>query len=159
MSAFDRAFRLVVGHEGGYVNHPSDPGGETKYGISKRSYPHLNIARLTLDQAAEIYRNDYWRPLRCADFGWPVALVLFDGGVNSGVATAARWLQIAVGVKADGAIGPVTLAAATKREARDLASEIIARRLLLMAGLPTWGVFGLGWSRRLARLAMEAATP
>jgi lysozyme family protein len=159
MDDFDRAFRLVIGHEGGYVNNPRDPGGETKYGISKRSYPHLDIASLTLEQAAEIYRADYWRPLRCADLPWPVAIVLFDSGVNSGVGTATKWLQLALGVKADGAIGPVTLAAAAKRGARDLAAEIIARRLVLMTGLPTWPHFGLGWSRRLSRLAMDAATP
>jgi lysozyme family protein len=159
MDHFDRAFRLVVGHEGGYVNHPQDPGGETKFGISKRAYPHLDIPSLTLEQAAKIYRADYWRPLRCADLPWPVAIVLFDGGVNSGVGTAAKLLQLCLGVKADGVIGPVTLAAAAKRGARDLAAEMIARRLLLMSGLPTWRVFGLGWSRRLARLAMDAVTP
>lgn len=157
MSSFDRAFLLLVDHEGGYVNHAADPGGETKFGISKRSYPQLDIKALTLDQAREIYRSDFWAPLRCDDLPWPVALVLFDGAVNSGAGTAAKWLQTALSVPSDGQIGPVTLAAAAKRAPADLAAEIIARRVYLMTGLAGWGVFGLGWSRRIARLAMQAA--
>jgi lysozyme family protein len=157
MSRFAAAFEALIGHEGGYVNHPQDPGGETKYGISKRSYPDLDIAALTLEGAREIYQRDFWAPLACDQLPSPVALVLFDTAVNSGVGTAAKILQQILGVKSDGAIGPVTVAAALKRGAVDLAGEIIARRLYLMTGLPTWGVFGMGWTRRLVRLAGQAA--
>jgi len=157
VSNFPRAVAIVVGHEGGYVNHPADPGGETKYGITKRSYPATDIAALTLAGAQEIYRRDYWAPLRCDEMPWAIALSVFDAGVNSGTGTAARWLQTAVKARADGAIGPMTLAAVAKADPHEIAAELIARRLHLMAGLPGWGAFGLGWSRRLAKLAMQAA--
>lgn len=157
MDNFDRAFAIVIGHEGGYVNHPSDPGGETKYGITKRSYPNLHIPSITLDDAKAIYRRDFWQKLRCGDMPWPIALSVFDAGVNSGPGAAARWLQTAVRVAADGAIGPITLAAVARADPHEVTAELIARRLQLMTSLPGWGTFGLGWSRRLARLAMQAA--
>ena len=157
MSNFPRAVAIVVGHEGEYANHPADPGGETKFGITKRSYPATDIAALTLAGAQEIYRRDYWAPLRCDEMPWAIALSTFDASVNSGTRTAARWLQTAVKVSSDGAIGAITLAAVARADPHEIAAELIARRLHLMAGLPGWGAFGLGWSRRLARLAMQAA--
>lgn len=81
---FDMAFALVIGAEGGYVNDPNDPGGETKYGISKRAYPNLNIPALTIEQAKEIYRRDYWIPLDCDILPAPMDLYVFDAGVNMG---------------------------------------------------------------------------
>ena len=111
MSAFDQAFEIVVGHEGGYSNNSADPGGETKFGISRRSYPNLNIATLTLDQAKAIYQTDFWNRAGCDLCDPGLALVLFDAAVNNGVGQAVRWLQAAVGANADGAIGPATKAA------------------------------------------------
>lgn len=84
MSFFPAAFQIVVGIEAGYVNDPDDPGGETKYGISKRSYPNLDIAQLTLDQAQVIYRRDYWDKLNLDALSWELALVEFDAAVNQG---------------------------------------------------------------------------
>jgi lysozyme family protein len=85
MSSFDDAFDAVIGVEGGYVNDPADPGGETKYGITKRSYPNLDIANLTLDEAKAIYQRDYWNPLSLDTEPYSVALLLFDAAVNQGV--------------------------------------------------------------------------
>ena len=93
MSAFDNCFEIVVGHEGGYVNDPKDPGGETKYGISKRSYPRVNIAALTLDGAKQIYRADYWDKVRGDELDPGLALITFDAAVNNGASQAVRWLQ------------------------------------------------------------------
>src|SRR5215472_7824652 len=90
MSAFDQAFEIVVGHEGGYSNNSSDPGGETMYGISKRSYPDIVISTLTLDQAKAIYERDYWNKAGCDLCDPGLALVLFDAAVNNGVGQAAR---------------------------------------------------------------------
>ena len=86
---FDLAFSLVIGHEGGYVNDPRDPGGETKFGISKKSYPNLNIRLLTLADAKRIYLRDYWNRLQLDRLPDAVRFDLFDAAVNSGLTTAA----------------------------------------------------------------------
>lgn len=156
MTAFDQAFGVVVGHEGGYVHDPRDPGGETQWGISHRAYPSLNIAALTQDDARAIYRRDYWDRVRADDLPPPLALVVFDAAVNAGVGRAVRWLQGALGVPADGAMGPRTIAAARAARVVDVMAEMTAQRLAFMAGLPGWQAFGLGWSRRLCRLPFEA---
>ncbi len=161
MNAFEQAFAVVVGHEGGYVNDPRDPGGETKYGISARAYPNVNIRGLTLEIAKTIYRADYWARGYCNEMPGPLALLHFDSAVNNGVGQAARFLQQALGVKVDGDIGPATLAA-LKRQALQpegvdrLCAEVLARRIVFHASLPTWPTFGLGWSRRLAMLPFQA---
>lgn len=85
---FDRAFLIILKHEGNYVNHPSDPGGETNYGISKRAYPDLDIKNMTIEQAKEIYKKDYWDRAGCEKFDWPLCLVHFDTAVQHGVARA-----------------------------------------------------------------------
>ena len=105
------AIAVVIKIEGGYVNDPDDAGGETKYGISKRSYPDVDIRGLTKTAAAAIYLDDYWYPLRCENVPGVLALPLLDSGVNQGRRTAVRLLQGVLGVKVDGLIGPKTLAA------------------------------------------------
>ena len=157
MSAFDQAFEIVVGHEGGYSNNPNDPGGETKFGISKRSYPNLNIAQLTLDQAKAIYAADFWKRAGCDLCDPGLALVLFDAAVNNGVGQAVRWLQAAVGASADGAIGPATRAAIANADPQEALVAMHAARIHFMAGLSTWSTFGRGWSKRLAHLPYQAA--
>lgn len=89
---FERAMSFVAKWEGGYVNHPSDPGGETKYGISKRAYPKLDIKNLTMDQAKEIYFKDYWLKAGCDNYKFPVNMILFDCAVNMGVGRALKFL-------------------------------------------------------------------
>lgn len=85
---FDRSIAFVLKHEGGYVNDPQDAGGETKYGISKRAYPTLDIKALNEDAAKAIYRTDYWQKANCHVLEWPMCLVVFDTAVNMGVARA-----------------------------------------------------------------------
>lgn len=84
MSFFPQAFAIVVGEEGDYSNDPKDPGGETRWGISKRAYPHLDIAQLTLEEAQAIYLRDYWTPCGCDAMSWERALCAFDCAVNQG---------------------------------------------------------------------------
>jgi lysozyme family protein len=149
--AFDKAFAKTIGHEGGYVNHPTDPGGETKYGISRRSYPHENISGMTLDRAKLIYLRDYWQPARCGDLPEAIAMELFDGAVNSGIGQATRWLQRALDVADDGVIGPVTLRAAQNVvNHQAVVARMLGHRLEFMAALSTWPSFGKGWARRVA---------
>jgi lysozyme family protein len=148
MSDFPRAFQIILDHEGGYVDHPDDPGGETNFGISKRSYPQLDIKNLTKKDAADIYRRDFWGACRCDEINWPLNLYLFDSAVNQGVGTAITILQRALGVRLDGVIGPETLAAANA--ARDsIGSDFMTERALTYTRLSSFGVFGRGWLRRL----------
>lgn len=156
MSGFDRAFRVVIGHEGGYVNHPDDPGGETKFGISKRSYPNEDIATLTLERAKEIYRADYWDRLRADELPLQVAIPLFDFAVNSGVASAVLALQAVVGARRDGVIGPKTIDAVKRADIAKTVVELQAERIVFLAGLATFKAFGRGWSRRVISTAIEA---
>ncbi len=147
---FDECFAKLIGHEGGYTAGKNDPGGETKYGISKRSYPHLDIADLNLDDAKAIYKRDFWDRAQCDRLHPDLAFQVFDGAVNSGIGNSIRWLQEASGVAVDGVVGPLTL-----RKVGDMEpSIIIARyngvRLKFMATLSTFDVFGRGWCRRIA---------
>lgn len=165
---FDRAFALVIGVEGGFTANPLDPGNwtggrtnvgtcaGTKFGISAASYPTLDIASLTLADAETIYRHDYWAKIAGDSLPPPVALIVFDAAVNSGVDRAAKWLQTACGVTADGVIGDITLKAAAARSALGLVTECNVQRLLFLTGLPTWRTFGLGWARRVAHLSVAA---
>lgn len=168
MTAFDEAFRIVVGEEGGYTTNPADPGNwtggacgrglcnGTRYGVSAAAYPSLAIATLTLDAARAIYRRDYWDPVQGDRLPPPLALLVFDAAVNNGVSRAVRWLQQAAGVAPDGTMGPRTLAAVAARADQGMLAEFQAQRLVFMAGLPTWRTFGLGWARRLCRLPYAA---
>lgn len=153
MSNFDRAFRELVGNEGGYSNHPDDPGGETNWGITvaiARENGYVGAMK-DMDQtvAKTIYARKYW--LSAFDsLPYPVAFQVFDGAVNSGVGQAVRWLQRAVGVADDGKLGPITLSAVL---AAPVASAVLlfnAERLAFMTNLSTWPSFGKGWARRIA---------
>lgn len=171
---FNQICDIVLGTEAGFTEDTRDPGnwtggkilvGElkgTKYGISAASYPNENIAALTIDQARSIYRSDYWDMIAGDSLPPHVALVAFDAAVNSGVTTSAKWLQASVGAFEDGLIGPQTLASikatVAKNGADALCAELMAQRLSYLASLPTFKTFGLGWTRRVCRLPMQAAT-
>lgn len=152
---FDQAFETVIGHEGGYVDHPSDPGGRTKYGISQRAYPNEDIPNLTLARAKEIYKRDYWDKVRGDELPDAIALQVFDAAVNQGVRSAIRMLQGAVGVNVDGVYGPVTHAAVWRTNPVLLAIRFNASRLEFLTTLPHWAQFGRGWARRVAHNLRE----
>ena len=109
--AFGIAIGFVLSMEGGFVNDPNDKGGATKYGISQRAYPDLDIQHLTEEQAVAIYYQDYWRACRCDELPAAAACLVFDTAVNMGTRTAIRFLQQSLKVVDDGIIGPKTLAA------------------------------------------------
>lgn len=147
---FNKAVNLVLKWEGGYINHPRDPGGETKYGISKRTYPHLNIKELTLDQAKRIYYRDYWAGngihLLADEINFPV----FDTCVNQGPSFAIKNLQRILRVDDDGVIGPITAGASKKwMDKRDLTFRLMDARLSHYISLSTFSTFGRGWMRRI----------
>ena len=160
MSSFDRAFALVVGEEGGYVNDVRDPGGETRFGISKRAHPTVDIRNLTLAGAKAIYKAEYWDTVQGDALPPALALILFDFGVNAGVKSAAMMLQRLLGVPADGSVGPRTLAAVEARHGQGgaLIVDLLTNEMLFKSSLRTWGIYGRGWMRRAMRMAMVAAT-
>lgn len=147
---FDNAFDRLMGHEGGYVNDPKDPGGETKYGISKRSYPNEDIAGLTRDRAKVLFKRDFWDRINADQLPDGVAFQLADFAYNSGAETAVRYLQRACGVADDGHWGPVSQDAVEERSESDLILLLNAERLEMLTKLKGWADFGRGWARRIA---------
>lgn len=145
---FDDAFERTLGHEGGYVNNVEDPGGETQWGISKRSYPDLDIKTLTVAQAKAIYQRDYWTPAGCEHVPEAIRADLFDMAVNAGVRPAIKALQRAVGADPDGVIGPQTIALAAVVPPDRLRLRFNAKRLRAYTEAKAWSAFGRGWVLR-----------
>lgn len=148
---FDDAFDRLLGSEGGYVNNPQDPGGETKWGISKRSYPTLNIKDLTRDEAKAIYRTNFWNRIHADELPDGVAFQTFDFAVNSGIETAIRYLQRAIGVADDGHWGPVSKNRILGLTESDIIMRLNAERLDFMTKLSNWQNASRGWTRRIAQ--------
>ena len=157
MTAFDLAFDRLLGHEGGYTAGEGDPGGETQWGISKRSYPNEDIKALTIDDAKLIYRRDFWNRIHADELPPALAFQVFDFAVNSGIETAVRYLQRALGVADDGHFGPITRAAAAKMSESDAVMRFAAERIEFYCRLSTFGTFGKGWVRRVAQNLRYAA--
>lgn len=157
--AFDDAIKVVLAHEGGYVNHPNDPGGETNYGITKRTYPHLDIKNLTKDQAIEIYYNDWWLKNKYNKFPHPkFAAKVFDTAINMGAKQAHKLVQRslkAVGnqsIVVDGMLGPKSMAAMRHSSENELLasfrSEQAGRYRVLMTANSKLKAFKTGWLKR-----------
>lgn len=158
---FDTCIARVLANEGGYkAASPDDPGGETNFGIAKRYHPDVDIPNLTAESAKAIYLAEYWTPIRGDELPLSVAYQLLDFAVNSGVTQAIRTLQGALGVPADGILGPVTLARinglSSLAQAR-LAMIFASYRLRFLTSLPNWGTQGAGWVRRVAGNLVDAA--
>lgn len=151
---FDAAFDTLLGHEGGYSDHPSDPGGRTMWGVTERvARAHGftgDIRTLTRDEAKRIYRVDYWGPVRAEELPQEVRYDVFDGAVNSGVKQSVKWLQRAAGVADDGIIGPKTLAAVHAMTPDRVAKRYNGHRLRFMKDSKNWKVFSGGWAERIA---------
>lgn len=153
---FNTAVELVLKHEGGYIDHPSDPGGETKYGISKRSYPSIDIKNLTKTQAIGIYKIDYWDKIKGDHLENTLSTILFDMAVNMGISQAVKLLQKACDVVQDGIISPNTIAASKRLNGRIMAEKLTQERIMFYASLKTFGTFGRGWVARSINTLTEA---
>lgn len=165
---FKRAVNIVLKHEGGYSDDANDPGnwtggkvndGElvgTKYGISAASYPHMDIKNLNPEKAKALYWRDYWVANKCDQLPPAVAVVYFDACVNQGPRLAAVALQRALGVKADGIVGPVTIAAARVRDQYELVGQMVSERAWQYSATKNFQRFGKGWFNRLGDVAREA---
>jgi lysozyme family protein len=153
---FNSAFEKLIGFEGNYVNDPRDPGGETRYGVSKRAYPNEDIKALTLDRAKAIYRRDYWGPAGCDAVPDALKFPLFDAAVNMGIKQAVKLLQRTVGAVDDGILGPQTLQAIGTMPADRAVARYTGHRLRFYTELAGWESFGKGWARRVAANLLEA---
>lgn len=165
-SNFDRALPLVLKHEGGYVNHPKDPGGATNKGVTQATYnawrrgkgqATQDVRLITSAEVAAIYRRQYWDAVRCDDLPPGVDYAAFDYAVNSGPGRAAKDLQRTVGASPDGSIGANTIAAVmASGTPAVVAARLCDRRLTFLKGLKTWATFGKGWARRVADVRSTA---
>ena len=151
----------VLSHEGGYVNHPKDPGGETNWGITKRTAEangYTGAMRdMTRAQAVDIYRTAFWQRYQCDKLPESLAYQFLDACINHGYGNAARMLQRAAGVADDGQIGSVTLSAVAKLSENDLLLRFNAERVDFFTRLSTFPTFGRGWMRRVAENLRHAA--
>ena len=154
MANFENAIKKVLINEGGYVNDPSDRGGETKFGISKLSYPTLDIKNLTVDGAKSIYKRDYWDRVKGDEIeSNEVAYEIFDTSVNMGVRTASKIAQMVIDVHADGIIGKHTLEKLNRFDSELFISNFklakIARYAYLVRKHPPNRKFFYGWVNRV----------
>ena len=157
---FESALKAILHHEGGYINHPKDPGGMTNLGVTKRVWEEWvghevdekTMRNLTPEIVGPMYKTKYWDKIKGDDLPTGVDYVVFDAAVNSGPGRAAKWLQACVGVEPDGGIGPKTLAAVNAFDANQLIEDYAKRRLSFLMDLQTWDTFGKGWGRRVAEV-------
>ncbi len=148
---FQTAFNRVISSEGNYTNDPNDPGGETKFGISKRSYPNLIISQLTLEDAFNIYKRDFWNRIDADNLPGSVSYQLFDFAVNSGIETAIRYFQRSLNVADDGFFGPISRDAVKAFTESEMIMNLNAERLNFMTRLKNWDSFSKGWARRISQ--------
>lgn len=157
---FDKAFEILLKHEGGYSNHKDDKGGATMWGITEavaRAHSYAGEMRnLPVEFAKRIYKATYWDAVRADELPAAVRYSVFDAAVNSGVNRATKWLQTAVGAKPDGVIGSQTLTAVKQQDPESLNAKYNGVRLTFMTDLPNWGSFGKGWARRIASNLLSA---
>jgi lysozyme family protein len=164
-SRFDQALSLVLVHEGGYSNHPSDPGGATMKGVTQAVYDDWRVRQglgkrsvrdIENGELSAIYRRDYWDRIKGDDLPAGVDYAVFDFAVNSGVNRASRFLQAVAGVTQDGVIGPASIAAVKAKPTQAVIQALCDKRLTFLKGLQTWGTFGKGWGARVAGVRAKA---
>jgi len=161
---WEEALAHILKYEGGYVNHPSDPGGMTNLGVTKRVWEEwtgkpateADMRALTPAMVAPLYKKKYWDAVRGDDLPSGVDLCVFDAAVNAGVGRASKFLQQAAGVTADGQIGPKTISAVTAKPADEIIEAFCALREAHYKSLSTFDTFGKGWMRRLASVKGES---
>lgn len=160
-STYDEALRRLLMHEGGYTNHPSDPGGPTNFGITIYDYRKYikadadanDVRNMTLDEAKSIYRAKYWDAQRCDELEPGVDYAIFDYGVNSGIGRSGKVLRRVLGLPDNTSLVTTdVINAANAVPAAELVDDICSERLLFLQALKTWPVFGGGWGRRVAEV-------
>ena len=163
-SNYEKCLETILHHEGGYVNHPKDPGGETNLGVTKRVYQEhggtKDMKDLLVEDVAPIYKKGYWDKMKGDDLPGGLDLCVFDFGVNAGPGRAAKYLQTMIGTVADGGIGPNTLGALSRYLDEEGLKTSIENyqnaRQEYYEGLSTFDTFGRGWTRRVEETTEEA---
>jgi len=161
-----KCLETILHHEGGYVNHPKDPGGETNLGVTKRVYEEFggtkDMKDLVREDVEPIYKKNYWDRLKGDDLPEGLDLCVFDFGVNAGTGRAAKYLQTLIGTVADGGIGPNTLKKLNdyveEHGIEDAIKNYQSDRQKYYESLSTFDTFGKGWTRRVdetTELALE----
>ena len=154
---WEKAFQAVLKHEGGFVNHPRDPGGMTNLGVTKkvwedfvgREVDEREMRALTPDVVKPLYKKNYWDKIKGDQLPSGVDYAAYDLAVNSGTGRAAKYLQQIAGVHADGVIGPKSMEAILACDPVETVDAICDMRLDFLQRLPTWNTFGKGWGRRV----------
>jgi lysozyme family protein len=162
---WDDCFEMVLKHEGGFVNHPKDPGGMTNLGVTKaaweawlvRTVTENDMRALTPEKVKPFYKAMYWDKIKGDQLPSGVDYAAYDLAVNSGVGRAAKYLQQIAGVTADGVIGPKSLEAIKSRDPKEMADALCDMRMDFLKRLPTFETFGKGWSRRVADVSAKSA--
>lgn len=157
---FEVCFPHILKEEGGFVNHPRDPGGMTNLGVTKAVYEayighpvdEKTMRSLTPDMVKPIYKTRYWDACRCDDLPSGVDYAVMDLGVNSGPSRAIKFLQEVVGAKVDGVLGPLTLDAVKKQMPTTTVLALCDRRRDFIRSLGTYSTFGKGWEARINRV-------
>lgn len=161
---YQKCLDMILHHEGGYVNHPKDPGGETNLGVTKRVYEDFggtkDMKDLTVEDVAPIYEKNYWGRMKCDEIPSGLDLCVFDFGVNAGTGRSAKFLQTMIGTTADGGIGPNTLSKLAdyvdENGIEDTIKNFQAERQSYYEGLGTFETFGKGWTRRVTETTESA---
>ena len=161
---FDYAMRLLLRHEGGFVNHPKDPGGMTNLGVTKavwdahtgKDASEADMRALTPQAVQPIYKARYWDAIHGDDLPHGVDYCLFDCAVNSGPGRAIKLAQYVLHLKVDGALGRNTLEAIREADPIELIEDYSQRRLDFLKSLPTWAVFGVGWKARVEDVEIDS---
>lgn len=161
---FETSFQATLKHEGGFVDHPKDPGGMTNLGVTRAAWEQYvgrhvlepEMRALTVDQVRPFYRKMYWDKVRGDDLPDGIDFAVYDFAVNSGPARAARVLQLVLGVTPDGVIGPKTLQAAYKADPIQVVAGICQRRQEFLEALDTFQTFGKGWTSRVKGVQVNA---
>ena len=160
------ALAHVLKSEGGFVNHPADPGGRTNLGVTQRVWEEWvkhdvdekQMRELTPEMVAPLYQEKYWQRVKGDELPAGIDYCVFDASVNSGVGRASKWLQEACGTQPDGVIGPMTLRVAQAIVPADLVNMYCDKRLAFLRELKTWETFGKGWERRVEEVRSHALT-
>lgn len=160
---YDSSLRQLLKHEGGWSEHPRDPGGATMKGVTLNTFRRFygrektkeELRNITHQQLAHIYKVGYWDVCQCDSLPVGLDFVVFDAAVNSGSRRSLKWLQLAVGSHPDGIIGPNTLRQVRRSKLEDVICNTCMQRLLFMQSLNTWNVFGKGWSKRVLEVCQK----
>lgn len=163
-SNWDKSFQLLLKSEGGYVDHPSDPGGRTNLGVTQavwenwigRSSNEKEMRSLTADMVEPLYKKKYWDACKCDELPNGLDYLVFDFAVNAGVGRSIKTLQTSVGATPDGAIGPKTIQAVMVCSKNQLIDKFSEEKLKFYQSLPTFATFGNGWTNRIAHVKTDA---